>query len=481
MSSLFSRSAVLALARLTNYVVLLLSPIFLVRVLNIETYGQYREFVLYALLAATLLSFSVGSNILYFVAKDPQRSPEYIGNSILFLLVSSVVGLAAVYLLRDLYLPYLSFDYSGVLVLYVFFFLNLDVLESIWLATKQARLVFIYSAARTLVRMVAVVVAAVVAGDIETIIRTMIGVEAVKFVFLLIYMTRKGWLKPHFDVARARDQLQFLAPLAIAAIVYNLNQRVGSIYVSTQLGAVALAIYTIGVYQIPIIGIVRSAIADAIFPEMVERGAAGGEDALKNWRHANVILVAIVLPVAAVLIAHARPFVQTLFTAQYLDAAPIFQVAMLLMVRQCFELGSPLRAGGATRDFFRGNFYALVINLILVVVLVPEFGPIGAIVSLLLGEIYLAVYLARRVVRIYRISAKNLFSWRELSKISLMALLSSPLLMAGYLITDSPVIAALLGGGLYLGWYALALRRLNISEIERVYVHLSRALSARIQ
>jgi len=476
--SLFSRSLVLALARLTNYVVLLLSPIFLVRILDMETYGQYREFVLYSLLSATLLAFSVGSNILYFVAKDPQHNRSYIGNSILFLLFSSLVGLTVIYLLRGLYLPYLSFDFSGPLVMYVFFFLNLDLVESIWLATKQVRLVFIYSAVRTFIRVVAVIAAALLYGDIMVIIYTMIGVEALKFVFLLLYMVHKRWLRLYFDMGRMREQLGFLVPLAIAAIVYNLNQKVGSIFVSAQLGAVALAIYSIGVYQIPIIGIVRSAIADAIFPEMVERGTSGG-DALKNWRQANVILVAIVLPLAAVLIIHAQAFVEVLFTAQYLDAVPIFQVAMLLMIRQCFEFGSPLRAGNATRVFFRGNFYALAINLIMVTLLVWVFGIVGAIVSLLLAEIYLAVYLARQILRVYMTTMGDLLSWRELSKVFLLALMSSPLLAVGWWVTDSRLAAALLGGGLYLGWYALLLRQLSVPEIDLVYERFSRLLGGR--
>lgn len=473
MSSLFSRSAVLALARLTNYVVLLLSPIVLVRVLDITTYGQYREFVLYALLAATLLAFSVGSNILYFGAKDPRHLPEYIGNSVLLLLATSSIGLLLIYLARDLYVEYLSFDFSAVLVLYVFFFLNLDILESVWLATKEARKVLLYSAARTLIRVIAVVAASVISGDIMVIIYTMVWVEAAKFVCLMFYMQRRGWLRPRLDIARAKEQLHFLAPLATAAIIYNLSQKVGSIYVSTQLGAVALAIYSIGVYQIPIIGIVRSAVADAIFPEMVEHGAGGGNDSLKNWRHANVVLFALVLPLVIVLMVHAKAFVEVLFTERYLDAAPIFQVAMLLMVRQCFEFGSPLRAAGATRDFFRGNLYALIINMLLVLVLVRAFGPVGAIASLVLAEIYLAVYLARRILLVYGSGIRELLSWSELNKVFTVAALGIPLLIVGWWVVDSRVVAALLGGGLYLVVYIYCIRRLKIHEVERIFERLA--------
>lgn len=479
MSSLLSRSVVLALARLTNYLVLLLSPILLVRILEIEVYGQYREFILYALLAATILAFSVGSNILYFVAKDPEHSPAYISNSVMFLLITSTAGLALVYLLRGLYEPFLSFDYSGALVAYVFFFLNLDLLESIWLATKQARLVFIYSAVRTVVRMTAVVSAAMISGDIMVIIYTMIAVEAGKFLFLLVYMLKKQWLRSSLDVVKAREQFHFLAPLAVAAIIYNLNQRVGNIFVSTQLGAVALAIYSIGVYQIPIIGIVRSAVADAIFPEMVEKASTANGGALDNWKQANVVLVAIVMPIALALIVHASVFVEVLFTSQYLAAAPIFQVTMLLMIRQCFELGSPLRAANATRYFFRGNFYALVINLVLVSILVQAFGSVGAIVALLMAEIYLALYLARQIMKVYGMLLKDILAWRELSSILMLAALSAPLLTVGWWVTESEVAAAVLGVVLYLMVYLLVLRALRIPEVDRVYTRVSRVLKKR--
>ena len=48
MAPLAHRAAYLSLARLANYGLMLVSPIVLARVLTVEDFGHYREFLLYA-------------------------------------------------------------------------------------------------------------------------------------------------------------------------------------------------------------------------------------------------------------------------------------------------------------------------------------------------------------------------------------------------------------------------------------------------
>jgi O-antigen/teichoic acid export membrane protein len=63
MASLISRSLVLATARLLSQAVLMLSPILIVRLLDVSQYGRYRQFTVTAIFLATLASFSIASNI----------------------------------------------------------------------------------------------------------------------------------------------------------------------------------------------------------------------------------------------------------------------------------------------------------------------------------------------------------------------------------------------------------------------------------
>lgn len=161
MSTLTSRSIVLIFARLSNYAVLLLSPIFLVRILDIETYGLYREFTLYALLAVTVFSFGIKGNLLFFIPKNIKNEKIYINNSIIFILITSSIGLAIVQLLSDVLSKQISFDYIDIMSIYIFVYINLDLVESYWLAKKRSDYVFYYSSLTLVIRMLVIITTAI--------------------------------------------------------------------------------------------------------------------------------------------------------------------------------------------------------------------------------------------------------------------------------------------------------------------------------
>jgi O-antigen/teichoic acid export membrane protein len=59
MSSFVSRGAVLASARLLNQALALLSPLLLVRLLEIADYGRYRQFMVLAMFITSLAGFAL--------------------------------------------------------------------------------------------------------------------------------------------------------------------------------------------------------------------------------------------------------------------------------------------------------------------------------------------------------------------------------------------------------------------------------------
>ncbi len=91
MSGLGNRTAILTLSRLASYGLMLISPIFLVRLLTVEDFGRYREFLLYASILQAFAQFSINDSLLYCVPSNP-RSPWRLARQTAFLtLCSSVV------------------------------------------------------------------------------------------------------------------------------------------------------------------------------------------------------------------------------------------------------------------------------------------------------------------------------------------------------------------------------------------------------
>ena len=101
MSSLISRTSILILSRVLNYAIMFISPIFLVRIFDVKTYGQYREFILYAMIFSTFLAFSINSNLLYFIPKNPNKEKITITHTALFMLTISSFGIVIIYLSKN--------------------------------------------------------------------------------------------------------------------------------------------------------------------------------------------------------------------------------------------------------------------------------------------------------------------------------------------------------------------------------------------
>lgn len=480
LSTLTSRSVVLVAARLSKYLVLLLSPVLLVRILDVEAYGQYREFVLYAMLLATVLSFGVSGNLLYFIPKDPANERVFCNQSILFLLATTTVGLAVLYLGRDLVTGFTSFDYLGLLLGYVFFYVNLDLVESYFLAKKRSDYVFVYSALMVLVRVAAVIGSAYVTRDPQQIIIVMTAVEAAKFLLLAVWWKRAVNISWAFDKSLAREQLQYIVPIGAGLVAANVNQRFGGIFIAASLGPSALAIYAIGIYQIPIIGIVRSAVSDVIFPDMVQRGHSDAQKTLDLWQRANVVFCFIVFPIFTLFMFYSEQFIVTMFTRNYIDAVPVFQVMLMMMVRLCFEMGTPLRARNKNGFFLKANLWALFLNVVLTLLLFERFGLMAPAIALVVSDILMAVYLGWAVTDIYSISVSRLFMWPKVAKLIVAGLSGLPILLAGRYLANDSGIAVLTAATLYLVTYVLVVKRMRVDEADLLISRLTgRWMSAR--
>ncbi len=64
----------LASARLLNQALMLLSPLLLVRLLDIVEYGRYRQFMSVAMLVTSMGGFALSANLTYLLARSPDRA-----------------------------------------------------------------------------------------------------------------------------------------------------------------------------------------------------------------------------------------------------------------------------------------------------------------------------------------------------------------------------------------------------------------------
>jgi O-antigen/teichoic acid export membrane protein len=455
----------------------LLSPLILVRLLSVAEFGRYREFLLYAGLLGTLVAFGINNSLLYFVPARPQDTWRFVRQSVVLTAFNSLVGVGLLAVLDVLFEGALVGDFLVPVSLYVLVLINVDFWEFLWLARKRPGAVLAYTAGRVLARITVVTAAAALARDVDTIVVSLIVLEAVRLVISFIAW-RHAVRGPEAGADGSwREQLRFCAPVGASLALTTTNKSVTGIFISKVMGPVALAHYVIGAYLEPVIHILRNSISDALLPEMADKGRRAA-DPLQLWRRTTVLSTALLLPAAVLLHHFAEPIVVTFFSAAYLPAAAVLQIYVLVFVRECFDFGVLLRAMNRTAPIITGNLAAVLANFALLMLLAPRFGLVGAVAAFVASRFLDGLYLAWRTRRLLGVSVGEFASWADLGRV-VVATAGAAVPLAFDWIQALGVAGFVPASLLFAATYAVALRVLRLPEAVRVFERLRQPLDAR--
>ena len=440
---------------------MLLSPVVLVRLLSVDEFGQYREFLLYAGLLTTICTFGINNSLLYFIPSRPDSVHQMLRQSITLTFANSILVLAiaviANFITGGAVLGNLAFP----VVLYVLLFVNLDFWEFYWLAGKQTLPVLAYTSGRLVARMVVVIVAASISSDVRVIVWSLIALEAVRFIGSFI-----AWRTQETTGVQSacwREQIKYCLPVGIALALVTLNKSLGNLFVAKAMGTVALAHYAIGTQVQPVITVLRNSLSDAILPEMA--AVSQPQDALRLWHRSTVMSMMLLLPAAVVLFEFAHPLLVTLFSPEYAPAVPIFQLYLLVLLREVFDFGVALRALNRNTSIVHSNLLAIVLNIGLLAAAVPFFGLFGAALAFVISRYLEGFYLGWRTAQAYEIGIRPLANWSDLGKIAIAGLLASVVFYGSFWIDYFGLFGIPLGGIAYLAVFALLLLIFRIPEV----------------
>ena len=469
MRKIAHQAAVLSIARMANFGLMIISPLVLVRFLTVTEFGQYREFLLYISLLGSIASFSISESLLYFIPLHPGSTWRIVRETtVLTAIISSVVVVAFVAI--DLLVPGgLVGPYLVPVTLYVLLFVNVDCWEIFWIATGRPTAVFAYTAGRLTVRMLVVVCVAVMTTNVTAIIWSLIGLEALRLLGATI-----AWLaversrdEPKVPDIR-REQLKFCVPFGVATVISMLSKNLGNVVVTKYLGVVALAQFSIGTYADPIIMVVRNSITSVVLPELVRRGTQSKDAALRFWHRSVVINCMLLFPIASLMAWYAEPLIVKLFGANFRPAVPVLQWYALVVVRSCFDFSPLLRAINKTRPFVTTGLIAALVNGVTLAILLPRIGVVGAAIGVVAAILADALYQGYCVVRLYGCSLRQLLPWPTLAKITACALLAAVVAFGFTWELRGTFTGAICGSLLYLAVFTTMLVAARVDEASQL-------------
>ena len=466
MSGLGNRTAILTLARLASYGLQLISPIFLVRLLTVEDFGRYREFLLYASILQAFAQFSINDSLLYCVPANPRSPWRLARQTALLTLCSSLLVVLVLAGLDGWSGGHVVNGYLLPLVAYTLFSVNLDFWEYFWLANGKAKPVFFYSAGRLAVRVLVVVVTAALTHDFRAVIWALVVLEGARLLAAGIGMLIFDRAR-HEPVLREpwRDQIRFCVPSGIASLLAMLNRNISNVIVARMLGAVSLAQYAIGRFGEPVVATVRNSVSAVILPEMVrkDRGVAGGT-ALALWQKATVVNTIMLFPIAVLVARYAEPLVTLVFGPNYVSAAVVMQIYMLVVIRECFDFAPALRAVNRTRPLVESNVAGLLTCTVAMLLLIPVAGLAGAMLAFVIASYVDVSWLGWRTLQAYQVRLSELLPWRSIARTALAAAVAGLLIVSSVWTEVFGRPGIVLAGLVYLAAFALLLQVMHIPE-----------------
>lgn len=451
-----------------NQGLVVISPILLVRLLTVEEFGRYREFLLYAGLLTTICAFGINTSLLYFIPSRPQHVRQMVRQAVTMTFGTSVlvVGITVLadFIANGAILGHVALPVA----LYVLLFVNLDFWESYWLSLKRPVPVFAYTTGRLIARIVVVVTAASIWRDVMPIVWSLITLEALRITGSWIAWQRAGRSIDQTDRTTPescwREQFSYCLPVGLALILVTLNKSLGNLFVTKTLGVVALAHYAIGTHIQPVIGVLRNSISDAVLPELAALKSSKGEGALALWRRSTVVSMILLTAAGAVLFEFAHTFVVTLFSASYEPAVLIFQIYLLVLVREVFDFGVALRAANKTAPIVTSSLFAILLNLALLVTVLPIWGLPAAALAFVISRWTEGLVLSRSTMRAYNIELKDLARWGDLGRIALAALLASVVFYGSFWTDYFGLAGVVLGSAVFMMLYVTLMLAFRVPE-----------------
>jgi O-antigen/teichoic acid export membrane protein len=274
--------------------------------------------------------------------------------------------------------------------------------------------------------------------------------NAVALTLWLAFVTgRTLRIRVYVEPARWWVWMREVAPLALGAALDTIYFRIDIVMLSLLDTYRAVATYSVGYKFSDLLGAVPLAVVTPALTMMVAAWPADRVGFRRTFRHALVILSVGAVGAAVGFVVWAEPLVSFLYTDRYAGAT---DAARLLVAGQALHFFtllafSTLVAVGRNRLYPIAMLAGVVLNIVLNVILIPEYSYLGSGWATVVTELLVLIVLAIGVARIPGVLP---FPWAAMAKCAAAGALAG---LVGWVLLDRVPwpLGGLVTGLVYLG------------------------------
>lgn len=445
-----------------DYVLQFILPIILVRSLSTNEFGEYRVLWLVTNTVMAIAPLYMPQSLFYFLPRAGVQRAPYVANVFWFLGFMGVLAAATVSPWNHLR-PGLLQGLPGansVVPAFILLWVGSTLIE--WLANTegrvgtQARIMISLSIARV------VIIGAVawITADIYAVFLSLAVFAMLRCLFVLmdiLHRYGRSGLKPDSHLFRA--QISYAAPFGAAGMLYNLRQQSDQWIAATLFSLQQFAAFSISLVVLPLAGLIRQAVSNAILPAMNTRYHEGDLlGAVAINRDANTLTGILLFPVLAFLFVFAEEVIGLIYTVQYVEGALPMRIYLLGLAGQALVVNNLLITLAQGGFQMRLNGLLLPIAVLLSLSGASLYGMTGAALGSAVTQWVSHLLSIHHVCRISRVGAGGLIDWYALLQFALAAMFAGLLAyLAVHAVSTSSIgLRLLLGAVVFSLVYVLS-------------------------
>ncbi len=353
--SLSNQATWLFAAKILGFALSFILPLVVVRTLPVDDFGLYRQAFVVVMTLSSILPFGLGVSAFYFLARNEEQRPSAILNILLFF---SFTG-GSVFLILAAFPQLLALIFAnpemeglsmliGLLTLVWIYSLFLD---SIAFANREPKIGAIFVVGSQLTRTIAVLVAIAIYESVYSILVASIIQAALQTVVLFLYAESRFpgfWWK--FDAGFFKEHIRYSLPYGFIGLTWNFHLNLHYFFVGYHFSAAQFAVYAVGCFQLPLIGMLSESVNSVLIPRMSELQMEDNRrEMIRLVARATQRLAMVYFPAFVFLFICAEELITLLFTETYVESTPIFRIFILVLpfgalisdsiVRSYVELG----------------------------------------------------------------------------------------------------------------------------------------------
>jgi len=415
------QAGLLTLSRAVGQVLNALAGILIVRRLAQFDYGTYRQLILIFSTLLVLGDIGFSQSLYHFISRQRENAGKYLGQAVIAVAIMASLLTAGLLAFSD---PVGRFfgnpqiaSAMGLLAAYISLSILAQLLEAALITLER-----IGTASASLgifepLRFALILAALWRTDTVVALLWAMVVATALRLVFL-VYQLRDSI---RLSLTRQfSEQFRYAMSLWLPGSLNVAGTYAHQYIVSFYSNPADYAVYAIACFQIPLLGILSTSVAEVLLVRATKCNSEGRPgDIYRVWLNACRKSLLVFLPITVGLAVLAKPLITVLFTARYLASVPLFVLLLMSLPFNALFQDSLLRAYAAMRAY---SFFYLLragLSIGLAAAGVWWLGLWGVALSTLVTVAVVNLWQLVKVADLLKVPFAKVLAWEDIGKILL--------------------------------------------------------------